>query len=391
MLPGPAVHSAVQPAVHSAVQLGIRTDAQPDTHPHVHPYAHPQIQPDTRSTTLADVRFEGRRGSGRDDSDDSDDSDNRHTVSVLAFDGMSPFELGCVVEVFGLPRPELEVPWYDLVVCAERDRPLRAVGGFTVQAAHGLDAFAEADTVIVPGVPDVRAEVSPALVSALRRASDRGARIVSICSGAFALAAAGLLDDRPATTHWRYAALLRRRFPQVQVDPSVLYVDGGDVLTSAGSAAGLDLLIHLVRRDHGPSVANAVARRLVVPPHREGGQAQYVEAPVPALDDDDAVGRAMEWALAGLARPITVAAMARVAGMSPRSFVRHFNRRTGTSPLRWVIAQRVAASLPLLETTAVPIEEIGAAVGFESPVTFRHHFSRSMHTSPSAYRRTFSR
>ncbi|WP_326824364.1 transcriptional regulator FtrA [Streptosporangium sp. NBC_01756] len=317
--------------------------------------------------------------------------DSYRTVSVLAFDGMSPFELGCVVEVFGLPRPELDVPWYDLVVCAEHDGPLRAVGGFTVQATHGLDMFAEAQTVIVPGVPDVRAEVSPALIGALRRAHERGARIVSICSGAFALAAAGLLDGRSATTHWRYAELLQERFPQVGVDPGVLYVDSGDVLTSAGSAAGLDLLIHLVRRDHGPRVANTVARRLVVPPHREGGQAQFVEAAVAPIEDDDAVARAMEWTLADLSRPITVAALARVAGMSERSFVRHFNRRTGTSPLRWVIAQRIAASLPLLESATVPVEEIGAAVGFESPATFRHHFSRSMHTSPSAYRKAFGR
>ncbi|MFC4009389.1 transcriptional regulator FtrA [Nonomuraea purpurea] len=317
--------------------------------------------------------------------------DGNRTVSVLAFDGMSPFELGCVVEVFGLPRPELDVPWYDLVVCAEHGGPLRAVGGFTVQATHGLDTFAETRTVIVPGVPDVRAEVSPALVGALRRAHERGARIVSICSGAFALAAAGLLDGRPATTHWRYAELLQERFPQVRVDPGVLYVDNGDVLTSAGSAAGIDLLIHLVRRDHGPGVANTVARRLVVPPHREGGQAQFVEAAVAPVKDDDAVARAMAWALANLSQPITVATLARVAGMSQRGFVRHFNRRTGTSPLRWVITQRIAASLPLLESSTVPVEKVGAAVGFESPVTFRHHFSRSMRTSPSAYRKAFGR
>ncbi|GII54770.1 transcriptional regulator FtrA [Planotetraspora thailandica] len=313
------------------------------------------------------------------------------TVSVLAFDGMSPFELGCVVELFGLPRPELDVPWYDLRVCAETTGPLRAVGGFTLQAAHGLDVFAEADTVIVPGVPDVRGRVSPALIGALRRAHGRGARVVSICSGAFALAAAGLLDGREATTHWKYATLLQERFPQIRVNADVLYVDGDDVLTSAGSAAGIDLLIHLVRRDHGPSVANAVARRLVVPPHREGGQAQFIEAAVSAVDDDDAVARAMEWAMAHLAEPITVSAMAAVARMSQRSFIRHFNRQTGSSPLRWVISQRIAASLPLLEATAAPVEKIGAAVGFESPVTFRHHFTRAMRTSPSAYRKTFSR
>ncbi|HUR06486.1 MAG TPA: helix-turn-helix domain-containing protein [Nonomuraea sp.] len=312
------------------------------------------------------------------------------SVAVLAFDGMSPFELGCVVEIFGLPRPELGVPWYDLKVCAETSQPLRAVGGFTLQAAHGLDALVSAGTVIVPGVADVRGQVSDELVAALRLAHDRGARMVSICSGAFALAAAGLLDGREATTHWKYAELLQQRFPKVSVNASVLYVDDGDVLTSAGSAAGLDLLIHLIRGDHGPNVANAVARRLVIAPHREGGQAQFIQAAVTPVEDDDAVARAMAWAMDHLARPITVGDLARVAHMSERSFIRHFKRQTGTSPLRWVISQRVAASLPMLEGTAAPVEEIGAAVGFESPVTFRHHFTRTMRTSPSAYRRAFS-
>jgi AraC family transcriptional regulator, transcriptional activator FtrA len=197
----------------------------------------------------------------------------RHTVSVLVFDGMAPFELGTVVEVFGLPRPELGVPWYDLRVCSLERGPMRAVGGFTMAAEHGLDAFASADTVLVVAVPDVRRDPAPEVVAALREAHARGARVVSICSGAFALAAAGLLDGREATTHWRYADLLRRRYPKVRVTPDVLYVDGDDVLTGAGSAAGLDMCLHLVRRDHGARVANAVARRLVVPPHRDGGPA----------------------------------------------------------------------------------------------------------------------
>lgn len=311
-------------------------------------------------------------------------------MAVLAFEGMAPFELGCVVEFFGLPRPELDVPWYDLRVCAETLEPLRVVGGFTLQAAHGLDVLAGSDTVIVPGVADVRGPVSGALVSALRAAHARGARMVSICSGAFALAAAGLLDGREVTTHWKYADLLQERFPAVRVNPSVLYVDGGDVLTSAGSAAGLDLLVHLVRSDHGPNVANAVARRLVIPPHREGGQAQFIQAAVTPVEDDDAVARAMAWALEHLAEPLSVADLAGVAHMSERSFIRHFKRQTGTSPLRWVISQRVAASLAMLESTAAPVEEIGASVGFESPVTFRHHFTRAMRTSPSAYRKAFS-
>jgi AraC family transcriptional activator FtrA len=314
-----------------------------------------------------------------------------HTVGVLVLDGMAPFELGSVVEMFGLPRPELPVPWYDLRVCAEHPgRALRMAGGFTVTAEHGLDAFAAADTVMVVAVPDVGGPVPEAVTGALRAAHARGARVVSICSGAFALAAAGLLDGRAATTHWRYAALLQERHPRVRVDPDVLYVDDGDVLTSAGSAAGLDLCLHLIRADHGARVANEVARRLVIPPHREGGQAQFVPAAVTEPGADDPVARSMAWALDRLGAPITVADLARQANLAPRTFVRHFSRRTGTSPLRWVVAQRVTASLPLLESTVLPVEKVGALVGFESPATFRHHFTRAMRTSPSAYRRTFA-
>ncbi|MFB9234920.1 helix-turn-helix domain-containing protein [Plantactinospora siamensis] len=310
-------------------------------------------------------------------------------VSVLAYPGMSAFELGIVTEVFGLPRPELGVDWYDLAICAERPEPVPMLGGATLATGNGLAEFAAAGTVIVPGVPDVRAETSGAVVAALRRAHERGARIVSICSGAFALAAAGLLDGRRAATHWRYAAELRRRFPAVRVDPDVLYVDDGDVLTSAGSAAGLDLCVHLIRTDHGPSVANAVARRLVIPPHRDGGQKQFIEAPVTREVDDDRITRSMEWARAHLDRPLTVADLARRAHMSTRSYLRHFARCSGTSPIRWLIGQRIQASLPLLETTDAPIDRVAAATGFESPVTFRHHFVRAMRVSPSAYRRTF--
>jgi AraC family transcriptional activator FtrA len=314
-------------------------------------------------------------------------------MAVYAFDGMSPFELGCVVEVFGLPRPELGVPWYDLKVCAESNRPMRAVGGFSLATEYDVDDLAAADTVVVTAVPDVRGEVPAALVEALRQAHARGARIVSICSGAFALAAAGLLDGLEATTHWQYAELLAERYPAVRVDPDVLYVDHGRILTSAGSAAGLDLCLHLVRVDHGPAIANAVARRLVLPPHRDGGQAQFVEsqfieAPGPQRDGGG-VARSMHWALENLATPLTVADLARVAGMSQRSYLRNFARATGTSPLRWLVGRRVAAARALLETTDEPVERIGAAVGFADPATFRHHFGRAAGTSPSAYRRAF--
>jgi AraC family transcriptional activator FtrA len=311
------------------------------------------------------------------------------SVAVLAFDGMSGFETGIVAEVFGLPRPELDVTWYDFRLCARRPGRVRILGGGSLQVEHGLDVFAEARTVIVPGVGDVRGEIPVDLAEALRLAHRRGARIVSICSGAFALAAAGLLDGRRATTHWRYAALLRARFPRVQVDPDVLYIDEGDVLTSAGSAAGLDLCVHLVRQDYGPSIANAVARRLVVPPHRDGGQAQFIEAPVNEKLDDDRIERSMTWALNNLRQPVTVDELARRAHMSTRTYLRHFTRCTGTSPIRWLISQRIQASLALLETTNASVEEIASTVGFDSVVTYRHHFGRALSTSPSAYRRAF--
>ncbi|MFC4588850.1 helix-turn-helix domain-containing protein [Sphaerisporangium corydalis] len=309
-------------------------------------------------------------------------------VSVLLYEGMSAFELGIVTEVFGLPRPELDVDWYQLAICSERPGPVPIVGGATIHANGGLDVLASAQTVIVPGVSDVHADCSPDVIAALRLARRRGSRVVSICSGAFALAAAGLLDGRRATTHWQYAGLLAQRFPLVEVDADVLYVDGADVLTSAGSAAGLDLCLHLVRKDFGPTIANAVARRLVIAPHREGGQAQFIEAPVVG-EEDDRVTQSMQWALAHLAEPITVASLARHAHMSARTYLRHFARSTGSSPIRWLITQRVHASLSLLEKTDLPVETIAATVGFESVVTYRHHFGRTTHTSPSAYRRAF--
>jgi AraC family transcriptional activator FtrA len=310
-------------------------------------------------------------------------------VTVLAFPGMSSFELGIVTEVFGLPRPEFEVDWYDLTICAEEPGRVPVIGRAELETRYGLAAFAAGDTVIVPGVGDVHGDPSPALVAALRKAHQRGATVVSICSGAFALAAAGLLDGRRAATHWRYADRLAQRFPAVTVDPEVLYVDDGDVLTSAGSAAGLDLCIHLVRRDFGPSIANAVARRLVIQPHRSGGQSQFIESPVAPDVDDDRIARSMEWALSRLDSPITVDLLAGRAHMSARTYLRQFRRSSGTSPIRWLIAQRVQASLPLLETTTASIDDIAVATGFETATTYRHHFGRALQTSPSAYRRAF--
>lgn len=316
-------------------------------------------------------------------------------VAALTAPDTSFFELGLISGVFGSYLEDPSMPRYALALCSEAGRPARLAEGATLATDYGLEDLVQAHTVIVPSRRALDDGLSPELLDALREAHRRGARMVSTCNGAFVLAAAGLLDDRPATTHWRYVELMRVRYPKVRLDPNPLYVDDGDVLTSAGSAAGLDLCLHLVRRDFGAGAANALARRLVVQPHREGGQAQYIETPVtpcPGSRDDQnqPVAESMAWALQHLSEPLTVAVLARRAQMSERSYLRHFASTTGSSPIRWLISQRVRASLPLLESTCAPVEEVAAAVGFDSVVTFRHHFGRLMHTSPSSYRRGFS-
>jgi AraC family transcriptional regulator, transcriptional activator FtrA len=329
-----------------------------------------------------------RRGEAARDARRGEAGPRVHRVVALAAPGIAPFELGIVVEVFGLDRPELDVPWWDeLVVAAERPGPLPATsGGFSFYVEHGLEALAAADTVVVPGW---HGDPSQAAVEAVRAAHERGARLVSICSGVFLLAAAGLLDGGEAATHWRYAGKLAARHPGVTVNADVLYVDGGNVLTSAGSAAGIDLCLHIVRLDHGSKVANAVARRLVIPPHRDGGQAQLIEAPMPAHPADDPIATVMAWALERLDEPLDLDALAGRAYMSVRTFTRRFRRATGTTPGRWLLEQRVRASLPLLEATDASIETVAGAVGFASAATFRHHFASIMRTSPTAYRKAF--
>jgi AraC family transcriptional activator FtrA len=309
-------------------------------------------------------------------------------MAALAYPGMAPFELGVVVEVFGLPRPELDVPsWYRLEVCAVTPGPQPAVGGISIEVQHGLEILAEADTVVVPGWP-IEDEVPEVLQQQIRAAHARGARIVSICSGAFVLAATGLLDGRRAATHWRYADRLAERYPAVKVDRDVLYVDEGELLSSAGSAAGIDLCLHLVRADHGAAIANQVARRLVTPPHRDGGQAQYIEAPV-AADDDSRIHDVIAWLGRDLARTVSVGDLAARAHLSERQFTRRFRDVTGESPNEWLIGQRIAASLALLEAGDDPVERVATAVGFQTVVTFRHHFRSRLQTSPTAYRKAF--
>ena len=318
-----------------------------------------------------------------------------HSVAILAYDGMSGFESGLAAEIFGITELSemfsagIARPWYSVKLCAQTPE-VRMLGGATVRARYGLADLAAADTVVIPSVQDVAKPTSPKLVDAIRSANERKSRLVSICSGVFALAAAGVLDGRRATTHWIYTDLLQQRYPEIDVDPTPLYVDEGNVLTSAGCAAGLDLCLHIVRSDHGVRIANDVARRLVISPHRAGGQAQYIETPVPESTTDGQIPAGMAWALANLDAPISLDDLAAQSALSRRSYLRHFAKATGTTPIRWLIEQRIQASLALLESSSLSIEEVAARVGFESSVTYRHHFVRQLRTTPSEYRSCFS-
>jgi AraC family transcriptional regulator, transcriptional activator FtrA len=314
----------------------------------------------------------------------------RRTVAVVVFDRLAVFETAVPCEVFGIDRSAMGAPTYGLLLCAADPPPLRTTeGSFTIDTPYDLTHLPEADTVIVPAWRDVREIPPDHLLDALRAAHDRGSRIASLCSGAFVLAHAGLLDGRRATTHWMYAGLMAQMFPKVDVDPSVLYIDAGQVLTSAGTAAGIDLCLHMVRQDHGAQAANLFARRMVVPPHRSGGQAQYVEAPLPPKMDDDPLGETMGWAVRHLGEPLTVPAMASHAHLSPRTFARQFLAMTGTSPLRWLLVQRVAAAQRLLESADLPIDRVAEACGLGSAANLRLHFGRVVGTSPTAYRKAF--
>ncbi|MFD3996309.1 helix-turn-helix domain-containing protein [Streptomyces sp. NPDC058548] len=298
------------------------------------------------------------------------------------------YELSLACGVFGIPHPDLADPWYRLRLCGDSGEG----GVFSVRTDHGLDGLVGADTVIVPSVPDAVVEdgeeVPAELVEALRAAAASGARMVSLCTGAFALAAAGLLDGRRATAHWQHSAQLAARHPEVIVDDSVLYTDEGSVLTSAGATAALDLCLHLVRTDLGATVAGQLARRLVVPAHRPGGQAQFIEAPLPP-SDDDSLGPVLQWATEHLSEPLTVEELARRARMSPRTFHRRVREEYGTTPLQWLLQQRVARAQTLLESTDLPVELVGDHSGLGSAANLRRHFTRAVGVSPSGYRQSF--
>ncbi|WP_240649248.1 helix-turn-helix domain-containing protein [Streptomyces sp. Z26] len=316
----------------------------------------------------------------------------RHRVAVLVRHGLLPLELGIPHRVLGQARSAAGEPLYSVATCSPTPGAVRTDADFTVDVPHGPEALAEADTVLVPAShgpdePYARGALEPPLAAALERVRP-GARIASICTGAFVLAAAGLLDGRRATTHWASCARLQRLFPDVRVDPDVLYVADGPVWTSAGVASGIDLCLHMVREDFGAAVANAVARRTVVPPHRDGGQAQFVERPVPE-PGTSGTGAARAWALKHLERPLTLRELAEREAMSVRTFTRRFRAEVGVSPQQWLTRQRVERARQLLEETDLPVDRVAADAGFGSASALRAHLQTALGVSPSAYRRTF--
>ena len=310
-------------------------------------------------------------------------------VAAVAADGISPLDLGAVAEVFG-NHWSLAEPWYELTLCSATPGLVRTRGGLSVKIDAGLEAVDGADLVVALPVESYLQVPPPSPVTkALATAHERGARVASLCVGAFALGAAGLLDGRAATTHWQHCAKLAAEYPTATVVPGALYQDADRVLTSGGVAAGIDLCMHIVRSDYGAEIANRLGRRLVMGPHRDGGQAQYIEYPIPERAPDP-VGVAMTWALTQLDQPLTIAALAARAHLSARTFVRHFRKLTGTTPRQWLISQRMELAQRLLETTDLPVEQVARRAGFGTSLSLRQHFISRLKTSPSAYRRTFA-
>ena len=310
-----------------------------------------------------------------------------HRVVVLALDGAIPFELGIPGRIFGAALGPRDEPLYDVVTCTLDGAPVRTAADFAIAVQHDATALAGADTVVIPPFASADARTAPSAAVALARVRP-GTRIMSICTGSFVLAGAGLLDGRPATTHWGEADRFQELFPQVKLDPEVLFVDDGDLLTSAGAAAGIDLCLHVVRRDHGSEVANHAARRCVVPPWRDGGQAQYIERPVPE-PHDAGTAPVRAWALEHLDHPLSLGDLAARAGMSVRTLSRRFREEVGMSPGRWLTRQRVERARHLLETSDLPVDQIARLAGFGTSVSLRQHLHAALGVSPLTYRRTF--
>ncbi|MEV6024232.1 helix-turn-helix domain-containing protein [Streptomyces sp. NPDC052036] len=313
----------------------------------------------------------------------------KEIVAVLLFSGGPIFESSIPLSVFGIDRQDAGVPRYRLLVAAGEEGPLRTTGGLELTAPYGLEAISRAGTVVVPAWRSITSPPPEEALDAVRRAHEEGARIVGLCTGAFVLAAAGLLDGRPATTHWMYAPTLAKRYPSVHVDPRELFVDDGDVLTSAGTAAGIDLCLHIVRTDHGNEAAGALARRLVVPPRRSGGQERYLDRSLPEEIGADPLAEVVAWALEHLHEQFDVETLAARAYMSRRTFDRRFRSLTGSAPLQWLITQRVLQAQRLLETSDYSVDEVAGRCGFRSPVALRGHFRRQLGSSPAAYRAAY--
>ncbi len=310
------------------------------------------------------------------------------TIAVVAFGHISPFHLSVPCLVFER-HADPQLPRFELRVCATEAGKLRTQAGFLIEAAYGLEGLEGADAVIVPSWRDPAERPPAALLDALRAAHAGGAQIVGLCLGTYVLAEAGLLDGRPAATHWACAGDFAQRYPRVRLQEDVLYVDDGELLTSAGTAAGIDCCLHLLRKHHGAEVANRIARRLVVAPHRQGGQAQYIEQPLPAAGQDDRLAEVLAWALEHLQRPHSLDALAAHALMSRRTFTRRFRQATGTTVGQWLCHQRLARTQVLLETTDLPLETIAGETGFGTTASLRQRFGAAFRTSPTAYRRQF--
>jgi AraC family transcriptional regulator, transcriptional activator FtrA len=310
------------------------------------------------------------------------------TVAAVVDQGALTFDFAIPCEVFGVDRSDIASPWYEFLVVAAGERRVRTQTGFVIVAPLGLDALDRADTIVVPGWSSTDVDPSDDLIAALRGAHRRGARIVSICTGAFVLAASGLLDGRRATTHWMYAGDLQARYPRVELDPSVLYVADGTIMTSAGTAAGIDLCLHIVTADYGADVAATVSRRMLMPLHRSGGQAQYVDTPVPQARGDE-MTELLAWAVTRIPAGLSVGDLARRAAVSPRTLTRRFRQATGLAPGEWLQGERLRLARRLLETSDDTIERVARHAGYDTPVAMRAQFARRLRTSPRAYRRTF--
>jgi transcriptional regulator GlxA family with amidase domain len=312
-----------------------------------------------------------------------------NSIAVIAFNGINPFHLSVACTMFRADPNNSQVPDFKVKVCAVDPSPMLTNAGFSIHATHTLAGLRDAETIIVPSWHDTTELPPKALLDALRKAHQRGAKIVSFCLGAFVLAAAGLLDGRKATTHWRWADELAQRYPSIDVDPAVLYVDEGDVVTSAGCAAAIDCCLHLLRTQYGAEVANHVARRMVVSPFRQGGQAQFIEQPVFSSDTPDRLSLVMEWMMRNLKTAHALDDLAKRALMSRRTFTRRFRQVTGTTVGQWLLNQRLALAQRMLETSSKPIERVAETAGFASPAIFRRYFGQAFGIKPSVYRREF--